>query len=201
MRVKTDARRQAIMDIATKLFGEVGYERASMAMIAARMGGSKTTLYNYFKSKEDLFVAAMIEAVDEQGQEVMDLLDPSQPDVEKLLCRFGEAYMRLVTASNAMAITRTAVAAGHVGGMGAALYARGPKRGWEEVASYLRRLQEKGMLCEGDPYVAAAHLKGMLEAGIIEPLLFGAEPEFESGQAVKLAVAAFLRAYGVGKGD
>jgi len=201
MRVKTDARRQAILDIATELFREVGYERASMAMIAARVGGSKATLYNYFKSKEDLFVAVMMEAMEEQGQEVMDLLDATQPDVEQLLRRFGEAYLQLVTAFNAMAITRTAVAAGHVGGMGAALYARGPRRGWGEVASYLGRLQERGMIRPGDPHVAAAHLKGMLEGGIVEPLLFGAEPEFESGPAVAAAVAAFLRAYGVGKGD
>jgi AcrR family transcriptional regulator len=51
MRVKSDTRREAILEIAKDLFREVGYERASMAMISARVGGSKATLYSYFKSR------------------------------------------------------------------------------------------------------------------------------------------------------
>ncbi|OYW88264.1 MAG: TetR family transcriptional regulator, partial [Sphingobium sp. 32-64-5] len=54
MRVRTDDRRQAILDVATEMFREVGYARASMAAISARIGGSKGTLYGYFKSKEEL---------------------------------------------------------------------------------------------------------------------------------------------------
>jgi len=59
MRVRTDERRNAIIQAATEIFAKVGYERASMATIAERTGGSKTTLYGYFPSKEELFWAAM----------------------------------------------------------------------------------------------------------------------------------------------
>ncbi|WP_414058446.1 TetR/AcrR family transcriptional regulator [Rouxiella chamberiensis] len=55
MRTLTEARRQAIIDTATELFQEMGYERTSMNEVARRMGGSKATLYNYFASKEALF--------------------------------------------------------------------------------------------------------------------------------------------------
>ena len=75
MRVKTEGRRQVIIDAALEVFKEVGYERASMAEISARAGGSKATLYNYFKSKEELFSAAMLEAVVEQGLPMLRL-DP-----------------------------------------------------------------------------------------------------------------------------
>ena len=34
-----------------------GYGATSMSTIAARVGGSKATLYHYFKSKEELFDA------------------------------------------------------------------------------------------------------------------------------------------------
>ena len=44
MRVKTDDRRAAILEAAVEVFREVGYERASMAAISARVGGSKATL-------------------------------------------------------------------------------------------------------------------------------------------------------------
>ena len=54
MRVKTEAKRQHIVDVAAQAFRELGFEGASMAEICARVGGSKATLYNYFASKEEL---------------------------------------------------------------------------------------------------------------------------------------------------
>lgn len=195
MRLKTDVRREAILAIATELFREVGYERASMAMISARIGGSKTTLYNYFKSKEELFAAAMMEAMEERGEELTNLLDPGAEDVEKVLRRFAKAYVALVTAPEALAITRTAVAEGTSSGLGPALYRRGPQRGWQQIADYLRQLQERGVLGGGTPELMAVHLKGLLEAGMVEPLLFGAKPELSADIAINAAVSAFLRAY------
>lgn len=195
MRVKTDARRQAILKMATEVFREVGYERASMTMISSRLGGSKATLYNYFTSKEELFAAAMIGAVEDQAQETIDLLDPSQPDVQQVLRRFGEAYLRLITDPAALAITRTAVAQGSSSLLGAELYARGPERAWDEVTGYIRNLQARAVLRPGEPRLMAAHLKGMFEAGFIEPLLYGAPIRFEPAEAVEAAVQAFLRAY------
>ena len=46
-----------------------------MATIAARVGGSKATLYNHFPSKEDLF-AAVIREVCEGQAALMATLDP-----------------------------------------------------------------------------------------------------------------------------
>ena len=61
MRVKSEEKRLEILAIATEVFREKGYADASMNEIASRVGGSKSTLYNYFPSKEDLFVATMME--------------------------------------------------------------------------------------------------------------------------------------------
>ena len=58
-RVKSEAKRQAILDIAKATFIEQGYSNTSMSEIASRVGGSKATLYNYFSSKEDIFAAVM----------------------------------------------------------------------------------------------------------------------------------------------
>src|SRR5262249_19293571 len=54
---RRDRRREAILDVAGVVFSEEGYEAASMSTIAARVGGSKGTLYNYFRSKAELFEA------------------------------------------------------------------------------------------------------------------------------------------------
>ena len=48
MRVRNEEKRLEIIRIAAELFDELGYERTSMSTIAARVGGSKATLYGYF---------------------------------------------------------------------------------------------------------------------------------------------------------
>lgn len=195
MRVKTDARRETILAVATEVFREVGYERASMAMISARVGGSKATLYNYFKSKEELFAAAMTEAIEDQGQKLIELLDASNDDIASVLRRFGEAFLRLVSAPDALAMTRTAVAEAANSSLGATLYELGPRRAWNEVAHYIRLLQERGKLRTGDPHLIAGHLRGMLEANFVDPLLWGATTHQEPAATADAAVEAFLRAY------
>ncbi len=197
MRVKTDDRRQAILDAACDVFREMGFERASMAAISARLGGSKTTLYSYFKSKEELFIAAMLDAMEEQGQQALDLLDAADPDVAGVLERFGRAFLKFLTDPEKLAVIRTAIAeGGKNSSLGPDLYGLGPQRCSNDIAAYIQALQARGALRAGDPVVTAAHLKGLLEAGILEPLLFGGEAAFDVDAATPLAVAAFLRMYG-----
>jgi TetR/AcrR family transcriptional repressor of mexJK operon len=54
MRVKSQLIRQKILEIAGDLFVRQGFGAVSMSQISAILGGSKSTLYNHFKSKEDL---------------------------------------------------------------------------------------------------------------------------------------------------
>lgn len=52
-----EERRLAILEAALALFQEGGYEHASMAAVARRAGVAKGTVYLYFKTKEELFLA------------------------------------------------------------------------------------------------------------------------------------------------
>jgi AcrR family transcriptional regulator len=195
MRVRTEDRRQAILEAAIAVFRDVGYERASMATISARLGGSKTTLYGYFPSKEDLFAAAMIEALREQGEKATAILDPAEPDVAAVLTRFGEAYHRIVASHDSLALTRAAVAEATNQKLGPVLYGLGPKQVLEVLTAYVSQLVAKGALRPVDPRVAAAHLHALYDAGVLVPLLFGAKPEFKPKEAIRAAVDAFCRAY------
>jgi AcrR family transcriptional regulator len=47
--------RQAISDVATRLFAEHGFEQVTVAQIAAAADVSVKTVFNYFGSKEELF--------------------------------------------------------------------------------------------------------------------------------------------------
>ena len=51
------ANRQAILDAARKVFGELGYETATVRDIIRRAGLAAGTFYNYFRSKEEVFAA------------------------------------------------------------------------------------------------------------------------------------------------
>lgn len=195
MRVKSDEKRQAIIDAATEVFREVGYERASMSEISKRVGGSKATLYSYFPSKEDLFAAAMTSAVDGQADELLATLDPASPDIKAILRRLGHGYLRVLMSPDVANIQRVAVADGANSGIGVLLYVRGPQRGLNSLTDYMTKLIEAGVLRPCNPRMAAAQLKALFEAGVQEPMLFGAATEFDISEVVDAAVDTFLRAY------
>ena len=197
MRVKTEVRRQAIMDAAAGIFREEGYERASMAAISARVGGSKGTLYSYFKSKEELFAAVMLEANEARAEKTASLLDlhaDADADPRAALAAFGQAYLGLMLSPDMLALVRIGIAEGGTA-LGNMLHERGPKRGWEILADRLARWHREGLLFAPDATVAALHLRGLLDAGVLEPRLHGAIPLIDPERAVGLAVDAFLRAY------
>jgi len=50
--------RTRILDAAIKVFGELGYERASIQDVVRESGLSVGAVYTYFKGKEDLFLTA-----------------------------------------------------------------------------------------------------------------------------------------------
>ena len=67
MRVVKEAeeRRNEILDVAERLFGEKGFDNTSTNDILEKIGIARGTLYYHFKSKEDI-LDAMIERMTEQ---------------------------------------------------------------------------------------------------------------------------------------
>jgi AcrR family transcriptional regulator len=51
------ARRRQILDVARQVFAEQGFHATRMSDIAQAAGVSQGTLYHYFRSKDDLFLA------------------------------------------------------------------------------------------------------------------------------------------------
>src|SRR5262245_55561889 len=90
-----DARRDAILDAARDAFLEEGFAATSMSTIAARVGGSKATLYTYFKSKEELFDAYVRRHCAWQRDKMYALSGHSE-DIGTALKRLGRNYLRTV---------------------------------------------------------------------------------------------------------
>src|SRR5207248_11623240 len=55
---RCERRREEILDAAVRLFAEDGYADADMQVLADRLQVGKGTIYRYFPSKRDLFLAA-----------------------------------------------------------------------------------------------------------------------------------------------
>ncbi len=85
-------RRSAIIKIAKDSFVTQGYEQTMMEKVAEATGYTKMTIYNYFDSKDDLFVAAVSEAY----QKLYEIMDShlNQPDTPYELRSMGDAYLK-----------------------------------------------------------------------------------------------------------
>lgn len=67
---RAELRRGQILDVAADIFARDGYPKTDVQAIADRLGLGKGTIYRYFKSKQDLFLAA----VDQGMQELTDFI-------------------------------------------------------------------------------------------------------------------------------
>jgi AcrR family transcriptional regulator len=195
MRVKTEDRRQAIMKAALSVFREVGYEGASMSEISMRAGGSKATLYSYFKSKSELYTETMLDTIASKALEINSILDPSKKDIAETLRAFGTTYLEIILSPDVIANKRTAVSQSCSSDLGSILYERGERRAWAYVEAYLAHLIAAGELKPSNPMIAALHFQGLLECGMLEPCLFGAAPLRKIEDAVASAVEAFMIIY------
>ena len=199
MRVRTEARRRAILDAARFVFEEQGFERATMSAISERLGGSKATLYGYFPSKEELFVACIEEEIEAEASEVLDTVRGIS-DVREALEAFGREFIVKSTSARPIAMYRMIATLPLESPVGRSFYERGLRQGWIRFCIYLEELMAAGKLRKANAWVAAMHLKGMLEGEWIDRRILNALPDELDPHTVdrtaREAVDAFLRAYG-----
>lgn len=84
-------RRQAIINCAEKIFFSKGYEKATMDDIASECELSKGTLYLYFKSKEEVYLAIILRAMKLLRKFFEEAVDIDAPGIEKVKA-IGQAY-------------------------------------------------------------------------------------------------------------
>ena len=84
--------RQAILSAAGELFLEQGYERFSLRKVAERVGYSPTTIYLYFRNKDDLLFTVVEEGFERFSQQLVAAA-ASQEDAWERLIALGRAYV------------------------------------------------------------------------------------------------------------
>jgi len=198
MRVKTEAKREAIIQVATEVFRELGFEGASMVEIAARVGGSRATLYGYFSTKEELFVAAIHGVARKHFAPLFESLAQDESDWVEGLQHFGEKFLAVACSQEIIQAQRAVIGESGRSNIGQLFFEGGPKMGVKQLAAFLERQMRQGLLREADADTAANHLIALLESQTIKPRLLGigaAPTRKELRDATRCAIQVFCGGY------
>lgn len=195
-----DAERRAlILDKGEEVFLEEGFQGASMAAIAQRSGCSKGTLYNYFVSKEELFLACVVRQC-AGFQETMSTLTAGGGSPVETLTEIGRRYVEFVSSDDIVRRFRMIVGeAERSPEMARAFYKAGPARGAQTLSLYIEGAMRDGLLKPGDPLRAAHHFLGLCNDRHSKARLCAFEPAPDADtieQDVAEAVRVFMAAYG-----
>jgi AcrR family transcriptional regulator len=187
------------MEIAASVFLEQGFARTSMSEIAARLGGSKATLYGYFKSKEELFVEVVAAQAIKQLLPAFADLDENSADLRDALVPVGEKLVAFLISPEALAAHRMVMSEAGRTNIGQDFYMNGRQRGLDLTAAFLERAGKIGKIKPCDFHVAATHLLALIESEWLQPFTFGiarpAPSRLEIRQSTERAVDVFLTAY------
>ncbi|MBL7497918.1 TetR/AcrR family transcriptional regulator [Frankia sp. CNm7] len=200
-RVARRDKRRLILDAAAPIFGDEGYERASIDAIAASAGVSKPTIYSYFGGKEQLFRESVADSALEQNAQVLEVIQRLDLSAHGWLASLRELGMKLVECQ------RTPCAV-FLARMIAAETARDPEvyrvvRAkamtpiLESLAGRLAMLGNAGHLTVPDPALAARQFLALISAEIPELTEHGTRtvPDDRVRAAVDAGLDTFLRAH------
>ncbi len=81
---KKELNRESILKIAQEIFSKYGYRKTTLDDIANAVRKGKSSLYYYFKSKEDLFQAVIMKEVEVLAKELDKVINRNTDPVDKL---------------------------------------------------------------------------------------------------------------------
>ncbi len=171
----TTDRRGAIVAAAEKIFHAHGYAATTMEAVAAAAGVAKGSLYNYFRSKQELFTQLFTETIAADEAEVERLVTEPIPADEKLQRLVDNVFVQLerYTAIGALVLEFWATAArqqhkGELAEMFEQMFSRWRRR----IAAIVTQGIESGLFrAEIDPDVAASLIVAVVDGIIVQSIL------------------------------
>jgi AcrR family transcriptional regulator len=192
-----------LLDVATRLFMENGFEGTSMDAVAEAAGVGKPTLYHRYKDKRDLFEAVLTARINEwlsplaeiaerlgsgaQSGELGEILDQLSRSMLRHSLKPGAAGLGRVIAAQKAQFPELARLA----------YEQGWLRAVDAVASILRAFKGRGRVDIADETVAAEFFLNLIMGPSSRATLYGVELEAKSLEQRRVAaVQLFLRGIG-----
>ena len=194
-------KRRAILDAAAEVFGESGYERASVDAIALKAAVSKPTIYNHFGTKENLFRESIAESAATVNQQSMDSITRFDPRTADWRAALNELVMGLTQCSRsecAQSVQRQIYAeVKRDPEVYRAVRARAIDPITNALAGQLAMLANAGRLAIPDPLLAAKQLLALATAEIVELTELGGRTasDAEVRRAAAAAVDTFVAAF------
>lgn len=172
---RKEERRKAIVAVALTVFCEQGYAATTMSAIAARLGGSKGTLWCYFSSKEDLFLAVAWEVSGKVAESVVPLLDTALP-LPEALNRFCRHFIQTISSAEAITIYRMIVGeSGQFPELGQRFRDQNVRRIETALTDFMVRQIQAGTLHGDNPAMMAASITSLCQIRAYRDVLWGSD--------------------------
>jgi TetR/AcrR family transcriptional repressor of mexJK operon len=200
-RTRSQHKRQAIVEAATGLFLQQGYQGTSMDEIAAAAEVSKQTVYKQFTDKPQLFQDIVLGISDraEQIAEMISRLFDEIVDLEEGLNHLAQTYTAAVVRPQVLQLRRLVISeADRFPELAQAYFERAPGRGLEAIARGLGQLVERRLVRIDDLATAAVQFAYLVLGPILDKALFhpGSEvSKVEIAQCTAAGVRVFMAAY------
>ncbi len=91
-------REEEILEAAATLFAECGYSQADTQTLADRLGVGKGTIYRYFPSKRELFLAAVDRLMSQLHESITQAVSDDYQDPIDRLLHAVDAYLNFFSA-------------------------------------------------------------------------------------------------------
>lgn len=186
-----EKKKHEILKNALKVFGKSGYASTSMNAVAEACGFSKTVLYRYFKSKEELFQAIFYEP------EFMGALDEIHQGccggLREMLTEAGLRFLKLFDDPDRLNLMKTVISeSGRFPQLGKLMYENTIKKVTDTVAGRLSQMNREGLIAESDFLLAARSYFGLLYSFVLsDKILNPGSGTFRREQIVSFAVDLF----------
>jgi TetR/AcrR family transcriptional regulator, mexJK operon transcriptional repressor len=194
---RQESHKQRILDAASDVFLEFGFEQTSTAEIARRARVSKRELYSHFTDKRAL-LAAVITELQTSMQSRMDVRWSSSEDMETVLRKSAAAIYEFILSERFGKLVRVVAAESyHDPAVARQFFELGPLAGRKATARYLKAKMEEGKLRKANPIKAADDfLDLVVGAQLMTAVMLGqVDPGARKRDHIHHSVGVFLMVY------
>lgn len=151
-----------ILEVATRLFLEQGYQIVSMDDVAKQCGVTKATVYYYYATKADLFTDAMVQMMIRIRKRMLNLLSEDKP-LKQRFFDFAKAHLEAtmdIDLKGFMKEAKSSLSDEQLQGM-----KKAEDQLYEVLEQALENAMEKGEIPTGNPTLGAHVFVAILAVG------------------------------------
>lgn len=189
LRPEFEHKRQDILQNALMLFGQKGYTRTTMDDIALQLGVSKSALYQYFNSKEEIFSSLVQESDIRSLLSSLTQIDTS--DYASSIQEIGFEFLSMYSEPEKLNLLRAIICESpQFPELGQLIYKGTIDDAHNKVASYLE--SSEGIREINSKFAARAFLGMLLSFVVVDKLINTSDDEFTQAEIVSGVVDIFL---------